>query len=59
MAQADREKVNNGIPVRFVIDRETGQIVSAVTAEGQEEQFEKILAALCRMTEDARRQRAC
>ena len=59
MAQADREKVNNGIPVRFVIDRETGQIVNAVTAEGQEEQFEKILEALCRMTEDARRQRAC
>ena len=59
MAQADREQVNNSMPVRFVIDRETGQIISAVTEESSEEHFEKLLAALCQVKEDGRRQRAC
>ena len=59
MADADREKVNTGIPVRFVIDRETGQIIGAETAESGEDVFQKLMEALCRFTEDGRRQRAC
>ena len=59
MKQADREKVNTEIPGRFVIDRETGQIIGAETADSSEDVFRKLLEGMCRFTEDGRRQRAC